>query len=60
LLEDADDELDDDVVELLLPQPATAPLSSMELTARPLTTRIDRFATNALLSGWNLPGTLKP
>jgi hypothetical protein len=44
LLEDADDELDDDGDELLLLQPATAPLSRMELAASPVTRRIDRFA----------------
>jgi hypothetical protein len=44
LLDDADDELDADVDELLLLQPATAPLSRMELAASPVTRRIDRFA----------------
>jgi len=43
LLEDADDD-DDAVDELLLLQPAIAPPSSKELAARPVTTRIDRFA----------------
>jgi len=42
LLEDADDE--DGVDDLLLLHPAIAPPSSKELAARPVTTRIDRFA----------------
>ena len=50
LLEDADDELDDDGDELLLLQPATAPLSRTELAARPVTTRMHRFAMGPLSS----------